>query len=125
MNVAAMPGDIVTRDKRFGVHMGVVLWDGSVLHNTPTEGEHASSMAEFADGREVSVRCQSTERREQTLLNAAKVLWNPKPYRFFFNNCEHTVTRCATGKASSPSVKGIVVGGLVLGTLFMSARSRG
>lgn len=97
-----LPGDIVARRKGFLMHQGVVLRDGSVLHNTPLRGEHVSSEAEFRRGKPMRVRRLDEAQRGNTLRYAEQGA--RRGYHLFTNNCEHTVTRAAGGRAESPQL---------------------
>ena len=101
------PGDIVARRKWLVIHKGVVLGDGRILHNTPWRGEHVSSEREFRAGRRLRVTPLDHGTRRQT-LNAAND--GARRYNLFTNNCEHTVNRVTTGRASSPQLQGWIAG---------------
>lgn len=122
MTQSANPGDIVARDKMIGTHYGVVLHDGFVLHNTWQRGEHVSSMQSFANGREVRVQRQRPEVQERVLFNASAIIRHPRSYNFFSNNCEHTVTRCLTGKGHSPALGVLSVAALLVGAVVLWRR---
>lgn len=96
-------GDIVARRKGFVMHKGVVLADGSVLHNTPFRGEHRCSLQEFSAGRRV-YRVSSRRGRP-----GGVTLWDdgapPRGYNLFTNNCEHTASRVSTGRSESPQLQ--------------------
>ena len=47
------PGDVISRRKGVFMHRGIVLEDGSVLHNTPMRGRHTSSLEEFSKSKTV------------------------------------------------------------------------
>ena len=109
-----LPGDIVARRKGLVMHKGIALGGDRILHNTPLRGEHVSTEAEFRQGQRMHVRHQERLARLRTLRGAEG---QPRrSYNLFTNNCEHTVTRAATGKAESPQLvswgAGIGVGAL-------------
>lgn len=100
------PGDVISRPKGIVLrHYGIVLLNGCVLHNTPSEGEHASTASEFAAGHEPRLHPVRGEMRAWVLHNASAVLANPRGYDLFVNNCEHTVTRILTGEPSSSQLQ--------------------
>ena len=101
------PGDIVARRKWLVMHKGVVLGEGRILHNTPWRGEHVSSEREFRAGRRLRVTPVGEEARRRTLDASGD---GARRYNLFTNNCEHTVNRVTTGRASSPQLKGWIVG---------------
>ncbi len=102
------PGDVVSRRKGLVMHRGVVLSDGSILHNSPFRGEHVVSEAEFRDGKRLHVSRTECPRQRRFAASA-----RPKDtggYNLFTNNCEHTVSRAITGESSSPQLKSWVAG---------------
>ena len=101
------PGDIVARRKWLVMHKGVVLGDGRILHNTPWRGEHVSSEREFRAGRRLRVTPLDTTMRRRAVSAARD---GARRYNLFTNNCEHTVNRVTTGRASSPQLQGWLVG---------------
>ena len=113
-----LPGDIVARRKGLVMHRGIALGGDRILHNTPLRGEHVSTEAEFRQGQPMHVRHTERIKRLRT-LHAAQDAAQGQPrrgYNLFTNNCEHTVTRAATGKAQSPQLiswsAGIGIGAL-------------
>ena len=101
------PGDIVARRKGFVMHKGVVLSDGRILHNTPWRGEHTSSEREFRAGRRLRVTALDKDARQRVLDGEHD---GARRYNLFTNNCEHTVNRVTTGRATSPQLQGWLVG---------------
>lgn len=102
------PGDIVSRRKGIFLHRGIVLEDGTVLHNTPWQGEHISSMDNFSRGKTIYPSHLRPETRDRTLRHATEE--EHYSYNPFTNNCEHTVTRATKSEASSPQLRGWVAG---------------
>ncbi|MDE0064652.1 MAG: hypothetical protein OXP09_03560 [Gammaproteobacteria bacterium] len=107
MQPDCQPGDIVARRKWLVMHKGVVLDDGRILHNTPWRGEHASTLGEFRAGRRL--RVTPTDRRTGRRV-AGAVPHGARRYNLFTNNCEHTVNRATTGRATSPQLQGWIAG---------------
>lgn len=101
-------GDVVSRRKGVFMHRGIVLEDGNVLHNTPFRGPHESSLYEFAKDKSIYPSNHPTEVRERTLENLDAD--TSRRYNPFTNNCEHLITRATTGRASSPQLKGWLLG---------------
>ena len=62
-----LPGDILSRRKGVVMHRGVALGNGQVLHNTPSRGEHISSVEEFRAGQRLHVEPRSRTQRERAL----------------------------------------------------------
>lgn len=90
------------------MHRGIVLEDGNVLHNTPMQGRHISTLVEFSKNKTVYPANHRAEIRDRTLSN----LTNDEHQRYnpFNNNCEHTVTKATQDEANSPQLRGWVVG---------------
>lgn len=90
------------------MHRGIVLEDGNVLHNTPLQGRHISTLIEFSKNKTVYPANHRAEIRDRTLSN----LTNDEHQRYnpFKNNCEHTVTKATQDEANSPQLRGWVVG---------------
>lgn len=90
------------------MHRGIVLEDGNVLHNTPFQGCHTSTLTEFSKNKTVYPANHRAEIRDRTLSNVPHDL--SQRYDLFNNNCEHTVTRATKNAAASPQLRGWVVG---------------
>jgi hypothetical protein len=117
------PGDIVSRRKGVVMHKGLVMADGTVLHNTPFQGETRVSMSEFAAGQRVYVEHQETDVRLRALRRAE--LHDPRGYDLLRNNCEHTVHRLSNGKAESPQLQSWVAALGIAGAAFVITRHPG
>ena len=115
-----LPGDIVLRRKGPVMHQGVVLGDGRVLHNTPLRGEHVSTEADFRRGRRLHVRRLDAVQRQRALHYAEDS--DRRRYNLFTNNCEHTVSRAAEGRAESPQLATWAVGFGVAAVAFALTR---
>ena len=107
MHDAYQPGDIVARRKGPVMHKGIALGDGRILHNTPWRGEHVSTEAEFRAGRRLRVTRLEAEARRRALDSAGHA---SRRYNLLTNNCEHTVNRATTGRATSPQLQGWLAG---------------
>lgn len=114
------PGDVVSRRKGVFMHRGIVLEDGSVLHNTPVKGRHVSTLAEFSKNKTVYPANHRPEIRDRTLSNAMNDVHDR--YNPFNNNCEHTVTRATKNEALSPQLRGWVVGAVFAAIGFAVTR---
>ena len=94
------PGDVVSRRKGFLMHKGIALRDGRILHNTPFRGEHVCSVDEFRAGKRLhATRLERAERHRALRAVDGDGL---RSYNLLTNNCEHTVNRATTGRATSP-----------------------
>jgi hypothetical protein len=105
-----LPGDIVVRRKGFVWHKGIALGDGRVFHNRPFRGEHVSSEVDFRAGYRLRVLPMPYAARERALRLAARFDHPRRRYDLINNNCEHTVTRLASGRAHSPQLRGMLTG---------------
>ena len=113
------PGDILSRRKGILMHKGILLDDGTVYHNTPSRGEHVSSFAAFSKNRNVYAEPTDEFTREEALWGAK--LYPRRRYNPFTNNCEHTVSRAATGTHRSPQLTSILLsGGIAVATLVLT-----
>ena len=101
------PGDVVSRRKGLVMHRGLVLSDGSILHNSPFRGEHVVSEAEFRDGKRLHVSRTECPRQRRY---AAGALPEDRGYNLLTNNCEHTVSRAMSGESESPQLKSWALG---------------
>ena len=102
------PGDVVSRRKGIFMHRGILLEDGEVLHNTPLRGLHKTSLDEFSKDKRLYPARHAVDVRERTLENVDSV--ERRRYNPFVNNCEHVVTRAIRGEASSPQLRGWLLG---------------
>jgi hypothetical protein len=118
-----LPGDIVSRRKGIVMHKGLVLNDGRILHNTPFKGEHVCSESEFRSGKRLHVSRQDAATRRRARRRAEPD--SARSYNLFTNNCEHTVTRVAHGRAESPQLKSWVAGIAVASAAFVLTRHPG
>ena len=116
----AKPGDIVSRRKGLVMHHGIALGDGRVLHNAPFKGDHICSEHEFSAGRRMHVSGSSRHDRRRALHAAHNA--ERRNYNLLFNNCEHTVSRAATGRAESPQLRSWVFGAGLAAVAFAVTR---
>ena len=101
------------------MHKGILLDDGSVYHNTPLRGEHVSSFEAFSKNRFVYAEPSDDFTREEVRWGAK--LYPRRRYNPFTNNCEHTVSRAATGCRRSPQLTSILLsGGIAVATLALT-----
>jgi len=101
------PGDVVSRRKGLVMHRGLVLSDGSILHNSPFRGEHVVSEAEFRDGKRLHVSRTECPRQRRYAAGARP---EDRGYNLLTNNCEHTVSRAMSGESESPQLKSWALG---------------
>lgn len=117
------PGDVVSRRKGIVMHRGIVLEDGEILHNTPWLGKHTSSLEDFSKNKRLYPSYHPYGVRERTLENLETD--DHRYYNPFTNNCEHVVTRATTGRASSPQLRGWLLGAAFATAGFLLTRSPG
>lgn len=113
------PGDVVSRRKGLVMHRGIVLEDGQVFHNTPRQGEHISSLNEFRQDKRMFVHEMNAPERLEALRSCGQE--SDRGYNLFTNNCEHSISRAATGKGKSPQlISFLVSGGVAAATLALT-----
>jgi hypothetical protein len=115
-----LPGDVVSRRKGFVMHKGLVMRDGSILHNTPFKGEHVCSESEFRAGQRLHVSRLGIPERRRALDRVDES--ERQGYNLFTNNCEHTVNRATTGRSYSPQLEFWVSGSGVGAAAFALTR---
>lgn len=116
------PGDLVSSQKGPFRHRGIALPGCMVLHNTPTRGEHVSTLQEFG-GSTIRIEKPGVADRERILANASAIVRNPKRFDVFLNNCEHTVTKAIDGTPKSQQLQSWLLGiGIGVGLWFLAAR---
>ena len=120
-----LAGDIVTRRKGLVMHKGIALGDGRILHNTPFHGEHICSEQDFLRGNKLGVINLDHEERQRALNHAKNLDSSARSYNLLRNNCEHTVTRATSGRATSPQLKSWVLGVGVAAIAFALTRHPG
>ena len=104
MNHSLSIGNILTRPKLgFIDHMGVVVADNSILHNTPERGEHISTLDEFAAGEHVKIQ-RTKVNPFSVIANSRRIIPNAKKYDLFGRNCEHTAYEALHGVPQSPKL---------------------
>lgn len=99
-------GTIIARSKA-GVaeHVGVVTAPNLVLHNTPTRGEHESTLVEFAAGRPIAIKGRVRD-MISFMHRVGGKRQNLRSYDLLSNNCEHTVSALADEQPNSPQIQG-------------------
>ena len=117
------PGDIVSRRKGLVMHRGIVVDDDCVFHNTPSKGEHISSLSEFQKSKRMYVHSMNIDERE-AILNFPHHQ-DARKYNLFTNNCEHTVSRSIDGRAKSPQLVSFLVSGAVATATLVLTRHWG
>jgi hypothetical protein len=105
------PTAILKRPKAGGFinHIGVLLSNGLVAHNSPEKGEHIGTLDEFAKGQNVTVIAPVNESAaQQAQLALRQVRVTPKRYDAVNNNCEHFANRILGKPAESPQLQAIL-----------------
>jgi len=108
------PGDVIFAQRKKYKHYGIYAGEGKVIHysyKTVWDSFSAmiaeTSMDQFAKGDAVSVCCFKKRKRlhsrKETLLRAKSQI-GKKGYNAVFNNCEHFVRWCKTGRYESIQV---------------------
>lgn len=120
----AYPGDVVACDKGVLKHVGVVISENRVLHNTPERGEHISSLFDFCQGRPYEIRRTPAHLCQVVLHNASIIAISPRQYDVIVNNCEHTATRALGLEPQSQqlAIALLIISGLSL-LFYLSRRA--
>lgn len=111
-------GDILTRRKLLGLieHRGVVIGYDMVLHNTPERGEHAATLADFADGQAIKVKPTGAD-PSMVSTRSREILSRPQPYNPLKRNCQHTASEATDGVARSPGAT-LAILAMAIGVIF-------
>jgi len=123
-----LPGDhiYVKRNSRFYTHHGIYLGDGKVIHFAGSIREkidpevRKTDLSRFLKGGILRRRDHKERLPASKTIRIAKEQIRNGSYSMIWNNCEHFVTFCVTGKKKSRQVKralssaGIAATGVVL-----------
>ncbi|RLQ16885.1 lecithin retinol acyltransferase family protein [Vibrio sp. SBT000027] len=128
MNKNINIGDTLYRSKLFVQHVGLLVQEDRVLHNSPDGNIQLSSIQEYSNGKTVKVVSNDLDPIEQLKLfnKAEQMLLQAKQYGVISFNCEHLVSLMQSGKPSSEQLKGAGVGavaGLLLANRNQSKSS--
>ncbi|OEE89417.1 hypothetical protein A1OQ_11600 [Enterovibrio norvegicus FF-162] len=115
-------GDLLYRSKSLVEHVGIVMKNGQVLHNTPGVGPALTSYEEYSDGKAVKVvSSELTPQQQQSLVvRALQIVNEAREYKLISFNCEQMATKVLYGVASSEQVRSAV---LVGGTTAVVAKA--
>ena len=116
-------------------HHGIYAGDGNVIHYTGEEKEkkdpliRETDIEAFLKGGKLRRRDYKKRLPPSETLSLAKKHLSDNSYSLVFNNCEHFVTYCATGKRKSRQLREAVGGlvGIVLtitGTIIQIKRTK-
>ena len=116
-------------------HHGIYAGDGTVIHYTGEEKEkkdpliRETDIEAFLKGGKLRRRDYKKRLPPSETLSLAKKHLSDNSYSLVFNNCEHFVTYCATGKRKSRQLREAVGGlvGIVLtitGTIIQIKRTK-
>ena len=110
--------------EKFYRHVAAYIGGGMVFHNHPIRGEEIVSVAVFSKGREVTITKPGVRDITAFLSRVRSSARNPGKYSWFYNNCEHTVSRLRTGNAESPQLRRWTsVGGFLMVATALALRS--
>lgn len=107
----------------FGMHVGLQLRDGSVVHFTDSDGACWGSYDGFAQYRPVTVlREVSPALYAQIMSNVQYALSNQRPYHFTDWNCESFVNALICESPKSPTVTAAIAVALIAVVAYASAK---
>ena len=115
-------GTTLEVDCTFYKHVCSYLGNNRVLHNHRTRGEEVASLEVFSEGKKIFVKDGGVTNIAMFFRRVNNVLANPKPYKIFSNNCDHTVSKVRDGKASSPQLTSYIL--LCLGAIVLTKALR-
>lgn len=105
----------------FYTHVGAYCGNGMVFHNHWKNGAEIISLAEFSNGKEITVLEPGVADQYAFFIRVQQAVSVPRAFNFMSNNCEHAASLVRSGVASSPQLVFYGVLGLVaLGALAMS-----
>lgn len=115
-------GDLLYRSKSLVEHVGIVMENGLVLHNTPNVGPALTSYEDYADGKPVKVVSSNlTPQQKQSLVvRALQTVNEAREYKLISFNCEQMATKVLYGVANSEQMRGAV---LIGGTTAVVAKA--
>lgn len=103
-----MIGDRVYRSKGAVMHVGVIVSDNLVAHNSPDNNVEVISIEQFAKGKELKYQ-RSTKVAPDTLLNQLEKIKNEsKRYCPLSFNCEHFANRLLGDNKGSGQLLAVV-----------------
>lgn len=88
-------------------HHGIDCGDGTVIHYRKTGDEAVvarTTFETFAQGNPVYPKLQPVSFVPDVVLERAESRLGERRYDLFYNNCEHFVTWCKTGRSESPQL---------------------
>ncbi|HEY9761751.1 MAG TPA: lecithin retinol acyltransferase family protein [Trichocoleus sp.] len=88
-------------------HHGIDCGDGTVIHYRKTGDEAVvarTTFETFALGNPVYTKLQTVSFVPDVVLERAESRLGERRYDLFYNNCEHFVTWCKTGRSESPQL---------------------
>lgn len=119
-------GDLLYRSKSLVEHVGIVMENGLVLHNTPDVGPTLTSYEDYADGKTVKVVSSELTPQQQQSLNvrALQILEEARQYKLISFNCEQMATKVLHGVANSEQVRGALIMGGTTAVVAKALNSR-
>jgi hypothetical protein len=120
-------GDHLIVDRSHGLftHHGIDIGDGTVVHYLEGESIMRTSKEFFARGQPIRVQEYAVADSPDVVVKRALSRLNERDYNIVFNNCEHFVTWCKTGRQQSDQVHAALaagaVGSVLLGPLAVPA----
>jgi hypothetical protein len=120
-------GDHLIVDRSHGLftHHGIDIGDGTVVHYLEGEAIMRTPKDFFARGQPIRVQEYAVSDPPEVVVQRALSRLHERDYNIVFNNCEHFVTWCKTGRQQSDQVQAALaagaVGSVLLGPLAVPA----
>lgn len=105
-----------------GRHYGAELWDGSVIHLTPTGIEKVTREVFSCRHEPVVEHIVDASSFVPVMDRVQTALHQPQAYRFLEWNCEHFANWIAGRPAKSDQINGVIVVGIVLAVIAVLQR---
>lgn len=119
-------GDILYRSKGIVQHVGILIRENQVLHNSPDGNVQISCLSEYSQGKKVKVVSKSLDLLEQKRLidKAESLLLDAKQYGVITFNCEHLASMIQSGKPTSEQLQAAGLGAAA-GLIFSRCNNSG
>lgn len=122
-------GDHLVTQRLGYTHHGIYAGEGKVIHYAgfskafKKDRVEITSLEEFSQGQKVRVENhQNAQYSRQEILERALSRIGENGYNLVFNNCEHFVYWCITGKEKSRQVRSVAASSLVVGGSMLLIR---
>lgn len=110
MDIFLEIGDLLYRNKGFVDHAAIYIGGDMVIHNSPSNGTEIISLAEYREGKKVSVMRIGYDSIDLLSQRIHQILSEGAGYNAAFENCEHLATFILFGRKFSPQKQAALIG---------------